>query len=805
MTADARGEAGGDGPERDTRPFDGDRTVPLAAAEALWDRAGAQARAWRETAPAVDDLLTWWDCNFHLVFPAAEEAALARRAVKVLALAALLPGSRTISPREMTEILRASSPLAAPLADVRVVAGMLRRMEAHGPGIVRQPSVGGDELDDGFSIGGAGDLAPELEQRAERIAAELVSRPADLARAVADMCDDPRLPLARLTREPRIRSMLRWQRTDRHGFVLLVASGPLTGAVVSDLIHELATTEADYLVIIAAPDLADVDAPPSEEPGGDAALALLPVVVWYPRPVVRTDSLRLASARQILASRLTTGPEARGRGVPAAFVRALEADRAFVKELVRDGYARGRVVGPAGLPDLTGSAGEMPLDAWVESVAVSMLEHRFPRHFLVSPGPATINRRTVSSLVELFLRPGCTGPGAPLPFPVMQLVDGYLSGLDLVARRGRGWALDVEPGRSEVARHVLDTAGERPVGVEELYWRLRKGPFGLGRPCFEVLVVTLLFSGHLVALSRSARLPLVRMTGESLDRVSQLVRERPLDRTIAQGLLGLRFLFARRGRPPRGPLMPRPLWNEILSLRTTRTLALGGLVAMVRRAREERLLAILDLGEADAWLVRFDELLGALDMWTDPHDGLAHLHRLMSEAGLLEPLDRVARLLVFLRQCGARYLALAGYLVQEELRVPPGPRFGPLGVELERLQGRTRARETCLSRDAFVNFERDGMAFREAYRVAYTADHAAVAKCERFAPSRLENRATCECGHRLGDAPHPGEVPVRDLAILSLSLAGRTVSRGEVFNAVSEWVGCDLSDTTLVRIVNGSR
>ena len=789
--------AGGAGSVEDTWK------VPLATADKLWDKIGDRARAVGETAPAVDEVLTWWNQNLVSVFPAAQEAELARRAVKVLALASLLPGYRAISPREMTDILGTSGSRAVLTADAWAVADVLRRLHRIGPGISRQVRAGGDELDDGYRIGAARDPAADLEEQAHRLAGELAEYPAELARAVIAMCDEPCLPLTRLARETRLRLAVRWQGTDRHGFALLAAPGPVARGALDEMSSELGTTEADYLVIVTAPELTTLPGATTDPDHGDATIAGQPIVVWHPRPIVATAELCLASARWLLASRLAASPGAPTAGTATALAGALESDRRCVAAVVREAYARGQVVGPAGLPELVEGAGAVPFDSWTGAVAVALLEHRFPRHFLVSPGRATVGRQNISSLVEMFLRPGSSGPGAPLPPAVIQLLEQFLQPAGLATRRGRGWVLDVDPLRSEAVRHVLEAAGVQPVAVEELYWRLRKGPFGVSRPCFEILVATLLFSGHLVALSRSRRIPLVRVTGERLDRVSQVVRERPLDAHVAHDLLGLRFLFGRRFRVAPPPLLPRPLWNQILSLRTTSALRLGGLLAVLKRAREETVFAELDLDRAETWLIRLGELLRELDMWGDPHDGLAQLHRRMAATGLLEPLEHVQRVLVFLEQSAGAFLTLTGYLAQPELGVPPGPRFGPLGLELERLRSASTARETCLSRQAFVTFERDVAAFKAAYGSAYAADHAEHAGCVTLAPSRLATRATCACGHRLGDASRGSAPPVRDLAALTGRLAGQTVSRDELFAVVAEWFGRELDDTTRVRIAGG--
>ncbi|MBI4858969.1 MAG: hypothetical protein HY815_01645, partial [Candidatus Riflebacteria bacterium] len=773
---------------------------PRLATDVIWDQLARSMQGSGESQTRVDELMDWWNDNLAVVFPRPEEAQVARRVLKVLALASPYPPARWITAREMTRILRVSVAEEATTLDDRAVADILERMAGSGSTIARLRSMAGDAMEDRFLLRRDAPQSIRLETRIREVAATLADRPAEVARAALLAALSPALPLASLAAIPRTRRSIRWQGTPREGWIAVDDPSSFSSEELRERARELATGETDFLLYLVPPLVAPAAAPPSPVPAGPE-IALLPIVIWTPRPLPEPEFVAVARARQILAQALAAEGGSRARELADALAPELENDRKRLAEMTTRAYAEGHVQGPAGASGLAEGAGEDPFDLWLEHAAGAVLEQRYPRHFMVSPRGTTLTRGQLAELVEAFLRPGRAGPGGHLPQAVRPLVEGYLNALGLVTGCRRGWHLDVDLGRSDVAREILEAAGNEPTSVEELYWKLRKGPLGLSRACFEVLLAVLLFSGHLVGLARSRRLPLARVTVASLGRVAQVVREKPVSPEVAEALVRLRFLFIRRSKPAAWPLLPQQLWDEIIALRSSSVLGLGALIASVRSLESEPLLSHLGLEETMAWLDALFRALQQVDLWSAPREGLRKLHRSLADAGLLARAEHARQRLVFVRESAARFVGIAGYLAQEDLDVGLDERHGPLAIKLAELRDRVVRPETCLDPNALVAFEREVRTFQEAYRNAYALDHdarrapaalesygrlassarwklveallkssfvsppatysrlrgeldrAARTVCTRLTPSRLEVHATCVCGHRLGETP----------------------------------------------------
>lgn len=797
-------------PDRGIAPHLDQPAGTLLTADVIWDHFSTRVRERIETAPLADEVMAWWEENLASLWPRPDEARLARRALKVLALASLFPFDKWITVRQMARTLTVSVTELEPSLNDHTVADVLERMVARGAYVVRQPVENRDPLDAAYQMRRGADAALVLRARVREIAAELSGRPDEVARAALAVVDSSPLPLARLAAEPRSRRTVAWQGTLRDGWVAVADPTLLTPEQRDDLAREVATAETDFLVFVVPPWVVDPAAGAPDRPAATADLADLPLIRWTPRPLEDLEFVREARARQILARKLAGDAAPRSRELVRALEPALEDDRRRLSELVSHAYAAGAVEGPSGALPFDGASVPLAFERWLERVAGAVLEQRYPRHFSASPAGVNLSRQRLSELIETFLRPGQCAGGHALPATVKPIVESYMKSLGLAGRHGPLWQLRPDPARSEIVRLFVEAVGDEPAGVEELYWRLRKGPFGLTRATFELVLASLVFSGHLVPLSLSRRMPLGRVNAGALERITQVQRERPLPEEVVADLAGLPFVFAKGPAPSAGPALTKQLWDEILALKSRSILGLGGLAARLQHAQAEMYLAHLGLEEAAPNLDAFMRVVAAVRSDSTPRDGLVELHRALEGEGLTKSLAGLRPLIRFVEEDATRFMEMAAYLSQEELDIPTDPRYGPLSVQLAALRDRARRRETCLDREALAGFLRDFEAFQQAYQSAYVADHQARRSsdaiapyarlassremsliatlsrspfavppaiherlrssldaavkyvCTRLTPFMLKTRAACTCGHRLGEEmPVP---PASDLA-----------------------------------------
>ena len=118
------------------------------------------------------------------------------------------------------------------------------------------------------------------------------------------------------------------------------------------------------------------------------------------------------------------------------------------------------------------------------------------------------------------------------------------------------------------------------MSLEDLYWSFRKGDYGLLRPQFEILVMALLCSGHLVAYQGARRRGLEDIARSGLKGVTGLGRGEILGEELRRSIAGHPLIRSGSARLPSPWPLSRSLWAEI---RSAKERALEDLRALLSR------------------------------------------------------------------------------------------------------------------------------------------------------------------------------------------------------------------------------
>lgn len=191
------------------RPLMDEPADTLLTPDAIFDHFEPRVRERVESAPLVEGVLGWWRAHLPEVFPEPAERALALRALKVLALAALFPYERPVDGREMAGLLAIALTDLEPRVNERAARDVLARLAAGGPYVTR------DER--GYRVRAAEDAALVVRARVRELALALEGRDEEIARAVTLGVDEAHLPLATLAARGRLARAVTWQGTPREG------------------------------------------------------------------------------------------------------------------------------------------------------------------------------------------------------------------------------------------------------------------------------------------------------------------------------------------------------------------------------------------------------------------------------------------------------------------------------------------------------------------------------------------------------------------------------------------------------------
>ncbi|MGH9335139.1 MAG: hypothetical protein ACRD21_15480, partial [Vicinamibacteria bacterium] len=475
---------------------------------------------------------------------------------------------------------------------------------------------------------------------------------------------------------------------------------------------------------------------------------------------------------------------------------------------VQRAYRAGELVAPGGAPSLTpAELPSLPFDRIVDRLADVPLGRRFPKHYQVAPSLDLPGADASDHLLRDFFRAGDVD-SRQLSESLRLALDSRLRPLGLVRRTASGYRLSPDPGESESVRFVLDRVGGGRVSAEALYQELRKGPFGLLRGSFDLMVLALLHSGQLTGFASGRRVSIESLDARSMSRIQELGPGEMLSSDLQSVLSRLPFVPPRLRQGAFGFAQQRELWELASQWKSEMERRLEDLKHEVERARSYRSAAHLDLDAIGSCLERVRPVVSSIKTSHQAREGLERLAiAAREEPGLREDLERFAEIARFFAEDWERFLFIQRYLSDPTLDF--GEHHKDLAAERERLQELARRPDLPFRAELTRKLHEDVQSFVASYGERYEKEHraqkspdrleglrrvretkaygllrrfsglqlvsvdddlanadrlldeAASKTCARFSPEVLRSKPTCECGFRLGttlDLPSPSEV-----------------------------------------------
>ncbi|MBW2027292.1 MAG: hypothetical protein JRI90_18520 [Deltaproteobacteria bacterium] len=188
----------------------------------------------------------------------------------------------------------------------------------------------------------------------------------------------------------------------------------------------------------------------------------------------------------------------------------LEREAREVTEIFLRAYFEGMVLWDENEADLA-RLGRLTREKFLAEFIRPMLERRFPKHSRIRPYMDLYLTDFVKQMLREFLSTGVMAAKDRSKSGLRNLLEGVLRPMGLVRKKGERY-------------------------LEEMYWELRKGQYGLLMPQFEILVLALAFSGHLVAYKAMNRKGLQELVRTGLKGVSSLGRGEILDQELQESM-----------------------------------------------------------------------------------------------------------------------------------------------------------------------------------------------------------------------------------------------------------------------------
>ncbi len=658
------------------------------------------------------------------LFQDPDQQKVALAAVKLLILFAISPVKFRYTVRHMAEMLLFPVTALDSEVNYRFVQDVLERMCAQGPYI--RVEAAGDPLDSRYFIDVEPDVGAIVRRRIRHGAAQLYSEDRRLFSKLAPLVEAPHLPLGTWVAREHTTVNLTWQHTRRRGWIMVRWLEELGVEELAALAEKWAWVEEDFFIFLGTTLFPEKQAEHVDK-------ALLPYLrerhpgmflFWIPA------SLKEAEGRlkQILAGLLLQeSPDLKrseqGKQAARFLEKHLEREKAWLVEAFTQAYFSGRLLWDGGLVELS-SFGYLSPEKFLAEFTPPLLERCFPLHGRIHPYMDALAPGILMDLLRDFLASGILRPEATARHGLIEVIEGILRPMGLVKKKWRQYELQVNPKQSELARRFLEEMGQRPsVTLDEIYWRLRKGEYGLLRPHFDILVLAMLFTGNLVGYKGTAKKSPEEIARFGLKGLTSVGRGEILSEGLRQVICGHPLIPHKYKSAPLTLALQEALWS---ALKSEKAGALETLEALRSRAKWAMAFGAF---KAFPWEGLIEAIDSVVSQWNEirvsygSREGLERfLNAAQQEPFIEEKIQRIRDAEKFLAQAD-RALFAYQYLTHPKLELPLGSEYGALRAAHAEALGCFQQPAAGLSPAAMEDILTAFRRFQEAYTATYEREH----------------------------------------------------------------------------------
>ncbi|MFH1487954.1 MAG: DUF6079 family protein [Pseudomonadota bacterium] len=643
----------------------------LLTPEVIFDHFLDRIRERAETQVYVERVFESCREEIGRLFQDRDQQDVALAAVKLLILFALSPVQFKYSVRHMAEMILFQVTSLESQINYQFLHDILDRFVKEG--LYIRVEERDDPLENHFFIDLKADKAGILRRRIRHGASQLFSGDRRLFWKTAVLTDSPYLPLADWAEKGRQTVGLRWQHTRRAGTLLLRQLEELSVDEVDGLIRQQERSEEDVFILAGTTHNRDDQYRHVKE-------TLLPRIrerhrglflFWIPAPYEGD----IAWLKEILAAALmeeaeSRGPERDGKEEKILVRAFLERESKRLTEHFNHLYFHGLLLWDENEVDLS-RFGFLSQEKFLAEFVPPLLERRFPKHSRIQPYMGALAPGILKDMLQDFLLSGRLIVDDRSKFGIRDVLEGLLTPMGLIRKKGNQYELHVNPKQNELARHFFKVMAEREsVPLEEMYWNLRKSGYGLLMPHFEILVLSLLFAGHLVAYKVMNRKNPEELARTGLKGVTALGKGEIVSEEYRQAITGHPLIPRRFRDVPITLASQEDLWSEIKSMKPSVLEDLASLKSRVTWA------ASFDAFRNMPWEGVIEAVEDLTALWEEvkvsltSKEGLERFLRAALREPLIESkLERVETSQRFLEQA-ERALFVYRYLTDQRLRIP---------------------------------------------------------------------------------------------------------------------------------------
>ncbi|HLV09895.1 MAG TPA: DUF6079 family protein, partial [Halanaerobiales bacterium] len=503
-----------------------------------------------------------------------DETETGLKLIKLLILFAISPVEKDYTVREISHMVLEPLTELETEANYEYIADLLQRLDQHGAYLALKEDAD-ERIENVYYLNLKADVNLIIQKKVDYIRSNFFEEEERLFSSVGHLVNEEYLPLADLLEKPRTVRQIKWQQTERRGYLCLLNFNTITLRAIREFNERLKYPDPDegfkafkdFVIFMAYPLQLDKQQKylseliiPELDSGERAAFAF-----WLPEELENKGLLREVLARQLLLEEYQDKKGETAVAVNRKLQQLINEDGKNVVDIFRKAYFAGSIVNGRGEkvlePEKTGI---LTFKKLISRIADALLELRFPEHFKISPYNSSISDRQIDELCREFLESGQLEKTPAAARGLLPVIENCLKPLGILKTKGKTLSLNVNPAGNPLLKTFFSLMEEERTPLNDIYLKLRKGNYGLSRKQFKIMVMALLYSGYITAYSEKKKIALSRLNPYNFERIKYLGYGELIDSSFQKVLQDCSLLPARFKNQPFSLPLQQEIWNHIV-------------------------------------------------------------------------------------------------------------------------------------------------------------------------------------------------------------------------------------------------
>ncbi len=590
-----------------------------------------------------------------------------------------------------------------------------------------------------YTLEAGENLLEYVNRKRTRLAAGLSAFSDTVLHSVLGAMSHGRFPLAVFHKRNALRDGVKWECTPRRILVRLDRVSEVTGTLLTELNQGIDASDYDLILWLANPN--DFTAQKLAAQKLLSSIDARFVDAWC--FCIPSDGIDSSLQQKMIDfhvfQKLVTDEEITHHENAAELISRIRNQiERFSSELfpaITAGYLNGTLITSKSSLDLHGSQPEH-FDGWLSSVVHSQLSARYPMHRHVAPRTEISGKFMLETILDRLIKPGHTGDLSSAREEAFEAMVRLIAvPIGIAVKDGSMFKLAGSARKSPIMtllselipvgiQPVLDFS-EESIPLETLWRKMASPPYGMSRPVFDLMLVTLLRKGQIFISSHNHPIGL-----NDLNLPLNLKQFRVhhghllpvLFRPHAARLY--KFLF-NRVLSDFDSDRQEELWEKLLQIKLRWDSILRGFDTVFRNLvdqyREDR----YDTRRIDSMIEELDGMIASIDDSQPAIDGLTSVFSRFESPDELETvLSGLKRFNQFTRSGCAEYQHIRNYVSDVRFKKAIAHAPEQLGILRDELESLLRVSDDLFIGTSVTGIVKSFQSLRSAYISLYSHAHA---------------------------------------------------------------------------------